>query len=77
MRGELLACREAKQRDIYLLILVQDAAQDSIFWWCELLVQICKKCVVHRFLLHVRPMWFGVVADGTIEAGLHLIKIVG
>ena len=56
MRGELLACRETKERDIYLLVLVQDAAQDSIFGWCELLVQICKKCVVDRFLLHVRPL---------------------
>src|ERR1035438_2136913 len=54
MRREFLARREAKQCNVHLVVLMQDAAQDPIFWQCEFLQQVGKKCIVHKLLLLVR-----------------------
>src|ERR1039458_2570968 len=53
MRREFLARREAKQCNVHLVVLMQDAAQDPIFWQCEFLQQVGKKCIVHKLLLLV------------------------
>src|ERR1039458_5084331 len=53
MRGEFLACREAKQGHIHMLVLMQHAAQDAFFRQHKLLLQVGKKCIVHGILFLV------------------------
>jgi hypothetical protein len=31
LRGQFLRCRKSKDRDIHILVLVQDIAQDALF----------------------------------------------
>src|ERR1019366_5620153 len=56
MPAEFLTSREAKQRDIDVFVLLQDAAQNSLFRKCEFLLKIGEKCVVHEELLCVQAL---------------------
>jgi hypothetical protein len=49
MSRQLLPGCKSKSCDIHILVLLQDIAQDSLFWDCEFLLQICKKFVIHGF----------------------------
>src|ERR1035441_211962 len=51
MPGELFAGRKPEQCDVHILVLVQDAAEDSCFRQLKLLLQAGKEFIVHCLLL--------------------------